>query len=79
MTLNDFLSDWVQTVEGLGGFAILGLAPRAWKLMECHHEGCRRIGHFRLGHLRLCRVHHPAVPNDGKITNEHIKRILTRR
>jgi hypothetical protein len=31
-----------------------------------------RLGRFPHGHLKLCHVHHPLVPNDGKITAEQI-------
>jgi hypothetical protein len=38
----------------------------------CHRSGCFRWGRFRHGHYRLCHVHHPQVPSDGRITDEHI-------
>lgn len=41
-------------------------------MLFCHHHGCYRRGRFRYGHYRLCQVHHPHVPSDGKITDEHI-------
>jgi hypothetical protein len=47
----------------------------AYKHVECHQSGCHRLGRFPHGHLRLCAVHHPLVPNDGKITAEHIDTI----
>lgn len=39
----------------------------------CHRKGCYRRGRFRLGHYRLCHIHHPLVPSDGNITDEHIE------
>jgi hypothetical protein len=41
-------------------------------MLFCHHEGCFRRGRFRHGQYRLCHVHHPNVPSDGKITDAHI-------
>jgi hypothetical protein len=43
--------------------------------MICHHSHCWRRGRFRHGHYRLCHVHHPLVPSDGRITAEHIARV----
>ena len=41
-------------------------------MLFCHRKGCFRRGRFRHGQYRLCHVHHPGVPSDGKITDEHI-------
>jgi hypothetical protein len=41
-------------------------------MLFCHQTGCYRRGRFRHGQYRLCQVHHPHVPSDGKITAEHI-------
>ncbi len=44
----------------------------AYHHIECHQDGCHRLGRFTYGHLKLCARHHPLVPNDGKITAEQI-------
>jgi hypothetical protein len=44
----------------------------AYHHIECHQEGCHRLGRFRHGHLKLCARHHPLVPNNGRITSEEI-------
>jgi sucrose-6-phosphate hydrolase SacC (GH32 family) len=31
-----------------------------------------RLGRFVHGHYKLCHLHHPDVPSNGKITWEHI-------
>ena len=38
-------------------------------------DGAGSWGRFRHGHYRLCAVHHPLVPSDGKITDEHIEAV----
>ncbi len=43
----------------IGGVALL------YRHIECHQEGCRRIGKHPLGHLKLCGHHHPDVPEGG--------------
>jgi hypothetical protein len=47
----------------------------AYKHVECHQNGCHRLGRFTHGHLKLCARHHPLVPNDGKITREQINAV----
>jgi hypothetical protein len=44
----------------------------AYRHIECHQEGCHRLGRFRHGHLKLCARHHPLVPNDGRISAKEI-------
>jgi hypothetical protein len=53
----------VVSLIGIGGIV---------STLICHRSGCWRRGRFRHGHYRLCHVHHPNVPSDGKITAEHI-------
>jgi hypothetical protein len=53
----------VVSLVGIGGIA---------STLICHHTRCYRRGRFRYGHYRLCHVHHPQVPSNGKITAEHI-------
>jgi hypothetical protein len=44
----------------------------AYRHIECHQQGCHRLGRFRHGHLKLCAHHHPLVPDDGTIGSEQI-------
>ena len=55
----------------LVGTLVVGIMG-AYRHVECHQEGCHRLGRFPHGHLRLCHVHHPEVPSDGKINRKHI-------
>lgn len=73
-----FLSE--QTVgdsylELLSLAVLISAFATAYKHIECHKDGCHRLGRFPHGHLKLCAHHHPGVPNDGKITSEHIDAI----
>src|SRR6201995_5494561 len=54
------------SLMGIGGFV---------SMLFCHHHGCWRRGRFRHGQYRLCHVHHPHVPSDGKITDEHVEKM----
>jgi len=36
----------------------------AYKHIECHEDGCHRLGKFPHGHLKLCKIHHPLVTGD---------------
>jgi hypothetical protein len=58
----------IVSLIGIGGIVVN---------LVCHHSGCYRWGRFRHGHYRLCHVHHPYVPSDGKITSEHIAAVQT--
>jgi hypothetical protein len=59
-------------VELLTIFSIVALGVGAYRKIECHQSGCHRLGRFSHGHYHLCHVHHPKVPSDGKITEQHI-------
>jgi hypothetical protein len=72
INLDSFLGGIPQTLEGIGGLSVLALLYHS---VSCHQTGCRRIGRFPHGHLRLCKIHHPLVPDDGVITAEHIAAI----
>ncbi len=63
---------WSGIGSDIGEVTLLGGAFVAYRKIECHQEGCHRLGRFQHGHLKLCHVHHPKVPNDGKINSEHI-------
>lgn len=57
---------------------ILGSALTWYRHSRCHNSDCRNCLHLRRhgkyphGHLSLCHVHKPGVPDDGRITQEHI-------
>jgi hypothetical protein len=59
--------------------ALLGGAIHAtigvYRRNVCHQVKCHRLGRFFYGHYRLCHVHHPNVPSDGKITAVHIEHL----
>lgn len=61
----------IELLTIVGVFAFLG---GAYRHIECNQEGCHRLGRFRKGHLKLCHVHHPDVPSDGKINQSHIEK-----
>lgn len=48
-----------------------GLAG-AYKLVECRHGECRRVGLYHHKGVRVCSLHHPKLPSDGRITQEHL-------
>jgi hypothetical protein len=52
---------------------VLGFIAGVYRHVECHRQGCHRLGRFPHGHLHLCGVHHPKV--DGPITQTHINAI----
>jgi hypothetical protein len=62
-------AEWIGL--GLAVIGLIGIGGIVSTLI-CHHSGCYRRGRFRHGHYKLCHVHHPGVPSDGKITAEHI-------
>ena len=64
---------WGDSVlEYLGLLSLFALGGGAWHHIACHKNGCHRLGRFTHGHYKLCHIHHPDVPNDGKIHDEHI-------
>ena len=66
------ITSWVELLTLLAlGSAIGG----AWHHIACHQEGCHRLGRFTHGHYKLCHIHHPGVPNDGKVRAEHIAKV----
>jgi hypothetical protein len=69
-----FSSSWVELV---GAITLITLLVSAYKHFECHVSGCHRVGRFVHGHYKLCHVHHPHVPDNGKITKEQIDAVQT--
>lgn len=68
-------AEWIGLLVGL--VSLVGIGGIVSSLV-CHRSGCWRWGRFRHGHYRLCHVHHPHVPSDGKITKEHIDAVTAR-
>jgi hypothetical protein len=68
-------AEWIGLIVGI--VSLVGIGGIVSSLV-CHHSGCWRWGRFRHGHFRLCRVHHPHVPSDGKITQEHIDAVTAK-
>lgn len=52
---------------------LLGVALGAWRHVNCQAPWCFRIGHHRTadGHHKLCRRHHPDLP-DHKLSLREI-------
>ena len=76
MTLATFLSQpvvWGTSI--LEVFTLPGIIAvflTAYHHVECHMGGCHRLGRFEHGQYKLCAVHHPKVPSNGKVTTAHI-------
>jgi hypothetical protein len=62
-------AEWIGLI--VASISLIGIGGIVSTLI-CHRKGCFRRGRFRCGHYRLCHVHHPDVPSDGNITDEHI-------
>jgi hypothetical protein len=60
---------WVELASTI---TLIAFVIGVYKHLECHKTGCHRLGRFVHGRYKLCHVHHPLVPDDGKITQEHI-------
>jgi hypothetical protein len=59
-------------LELLSLAVLISAVAALYRHVECHQDGCHRLGRYTHGHLKLCAVHHPLVPNDGKVTAENI-------
>lgn len=60
---------WIEVATVL---TLVTFVAGAYRHIECHQDGCHRLGRFSHGHLKLCHVHHPHIPSDGKVDAEHI-------
>jgi hypothetical protein len=67
-----FADSWVELLSTI---TLVAFVLGAYKHLECHRAGCHRIGRFQHGHYKLCRVHHPLVPSDGKVGQAEIDAI----
>jgi hypothetical protein len=65
-----FTGDWVEAIELA---LVLAAFIAGARFLFCHVSGCYRLGRFKHGHFRICHVHHPKVPSDGKITEKHLE------
>jgi hypothetical protein len=66
---------WVELASTI---TLIAFVIGAYKHLECHADGCHRIGRFQHGHYKLCRIHHPDVPSDGKIGQKEIEAVTTK-
>jgi hypothetical protein len=65
-------AEWIGLI--VGAVSLLGIGSVV-SMLFCHRSGCWRRGRFRHGQYRLCHVHHPGVPSDGKVTDEHMAKV----
>lgn len=66
---------WVEVASVV---TLIAFVVGVYKHFECHMEGCHRIGRFTHGHLKLCRIHHPNVPDSGKVGQAEIDAVTTK-
>jgi len=64
-----FTDSWVELASTI---TLIAFVLGAYRHLECHKAGCHRLGRFPHGRYKLCHVHHPDVPSDGRITQDHI-------
>lgn len=64
---------WSGLGSDLGEVALLGGLVQIYRSNRCHVDGCHRIGRHHIQHYRVCRIHHPGVPD--KVTAEHIEKV----
>jgi hypothetical protein len=67
-----FTDSWVELASTI---TLIAFVAGLYRHFECHRSGCHRPGRFVHGRYKLCRIHHPDVPSDGKITDEEIKSV----
>ena len=60
---------WVELASTI---TLIAFVVGIYRHFECHVSTCHRPGRFIHGHYKLCHVHHPNVPSDGKIGAEQI-------
>jgi hypothetical protein len=66
------ITSWMEILTAVSLLALVSAFATAYHHIECHQDGCHRLGRFTHGHFKLCHVHHPLVPSDGRVTAEHI-------
>lgn len=60
---------WVELATVI---TLIGFVVGVYSHLECHMSSCHRLGRFVHGQYKLCHVHHPDVPSDGKITQKEL-------
>ncbi len=63
---------WVELASTI---TLIAFVVGLYKHFECHRSGCHRPGRFVHGRYKLCHIHHPDVPSDGRITDEEIRSV----
>lgn len=66
------ITSYMEILTVVSLLALVSAFATAYHHIECHKDGCHRLGRFPHGPLRLCHVHHPLMPSDGRVTAEHI-------
>jgi hypothetical protein len=66
---------WVELASTI---TLIAFVIGVYRHLECHKTGCHRLGRFVHGRYKLCHVHHPLVPDDGKITQKSIDAVDVR-
>lgn len=64
---------WSGIGSDFGELTIITAIVVWWKTHECHVDGCHRFGKHPFQHYKLCKKHHPAVPD--KVTHTHVKKL----
>lgn len=67
---------WSGFGSDLGEITIVGGLVAMYRQHECHQDGCHRVGKFPFEQYKLCRKHHPSVPN--RVTHAHIAKLYTK-
>lgn len=63
---------WYLEESGfLGLLFCCGFVITWFKHTRCHVAGCNKHGKYPFQHYKLCKNHHPEVPN--KVTHVHIQ------
>jgi hypothetical protein len=65
-------TSWVELASSI---TLVAFVVGAYKHLECHRAGCHRLGRFQHGHYKLCRLHHPLVPDSGKVGAAEIEAV----
>jgi hypothetical protein len=58
----------------IGEVALVGSLIAIWRGTRCHIDGCNRHGKFQFKHYKLCRIHHPHIPQGG-VSHTHIMQL----
>lgn len=61
---------WSGFGSDLGEITLIAGLVAWWRAGECHVDSCHRRGKYPFKHYKLCRVHHPDMPD--KVTRLHI-------